>query len=200
MPCSMMSFCCLMTSYCSGWSAWEAVTEEETVESSELMLSLRPACCSGSFISAPSLSDGCSWPANVQKAIRLEIHLSCTGFSYLQWYTLTQVGLKVWIHVHVFAPLHHTLKDGHQTLQALFTQAQLLWIVNNHPVNTPVDWRVLHPSNILKAKELPVQSILMCMQTCRGVIPSSWPLLPWAIFDRSLTRRSKMLAAFRSQS
>ncbi|TNN33484.1 hypothetical protein EYF80_056355 [Liparis tanakae] len=28
-------------------------------------------------------------------------------------------------------------------------------------------------------------------------MPSSWPLRPWAIFDRSLTRRSKMLAAFK---
>lgn len=62
MPCSMMSFCCLMTSYCSGWSAWEIGTLEETVESSELMLSRRPVSCSGSFNSPPSLSDGCSWP------------------------------------------------------------------------------------------------------------------------------------------
>lgn len=33
----------------------------------------------------------------------------------------TQVSLEVWVDVHVFAPLHHTLEDGNQTLQALFT-------------------------------------------------------------------------------
>lgn len=45
--------------------------------------------------------------------------------------TLTQVSLKVWIDIHVFAPLHHTLEDGHQTLQTLFTKAELLWMFKN---------------------------------------------------------------------
>ena len=40
--------------------------------------------------------------------------------------SLTQVGLKVGVHIHVFAPLHHTLEDGHQTLQAFLAQTQLL--------------------------------------------------------------------------
>ncbi len=60
MPCSMMSFCCLMTSYCSGWSNW---TPEDTVESRELTLSLREERFSWSFPSALSPSAGRSWPA-----------------------------------------------------------------------------------------------------------------------------------------
>src|SRR4029434_6900351 len=44
MPCSMISFCCLMTSYCSGWSGWEDGTLEDTVESMEVNLSLRASC------------------------------------------------------------------------------------------------------------------------------------------------------------
>lgn len=39
---------------------------------------------------------------------------------------LTEVGLKVWVDIHVLAPLNHTFEDGHQTLKALFTQAELL--------------------------------------------------------------------------
>lgn len=127
MPCSMMSFCCLMTSYCSGWSACDAWTLEETVESRELMLSRRPVG-SGSFSSPASLSDGCSWPAQSHTSINYTFRppFSCIFIFILAW-TLTQVSLKIWIDIHVFAPLHHTFKDGHQTLQTFFTQAQLLW-------------------------------------------------------------------------
>lgn len=63
MPCSMMSFCCLMTSYCSGWSVWDAGRLEDTVESRELTLSRRPASCSGSLSAPPSVFERFSWPA-----------------------------------------------------------------------------------------------------------------------------------------
>lgn len=36
--------------------------------------------------------------------------------------------------------------------------------------------------------------------TCKGVIPNSCPLRPWAILDKSFTSLSKILAAFKSQS
>ena len=36
--------------------------------------------------------------------------------------------------------------------------------------------------------------------TWSGVVPSSWPARPCAIFDRSFTSLSKILAAFKSQS
>ena len=64
MPCSMTSFCCLMTSYCSGWSGWEDWTLDDMVESRELTLSLRDARWSGSFSSGPSPSDGRSRPGS----------------------------------------------------------------------------------------------------------------------------------------
>lgn len=63
MPCSMMSFCCLMTSYCSGRSVWEAGRLEDTLKSRELILSRRPASCSGSLSAPPSVLGWFSWPA-----------------------------------------------------------------------------------------------------------------------------------------
>lgn len=63
-PCSIISFCCLMTSYCSGWSGWDCWTPEDTVESRELTLSLREDRWSGSFPSALSPSAGRSWPTS----------------------------------------------------------------------------------------------------------------------------------------
>ena len=62
MPFSMMSFCCLMTSYCSGWSGCPEGRLDDTLESRELTLSRRPVRWSGSFSSAPSPSDDRSWP------------------------------------------------------------------------------------------------------------------------------------------
>ena len=48
------------------------------------------------------------------------------SFSERRGCVLTQVGLQVGVDVEVFAPLHHALEDGHQTLQTLLTQTQLL--------------------------------------------------------------------------
>lgn len=47
---------------------------------------------------------------------RLDVHIT----SSCVLLTLTQVGLEVWIDVHVLAPLHHAFEDRHQTLQTFF--------------------------------------------------------------------------------
>lgn len=42
------------------------------------------------------------------------------------FHILTQVTLKMWINIHVFAPFHHTFEDWDETLQSLFAKTQLL--------------------------------------------------------------------------
>lgn len=41
---------------------------------------------------------------------------------------LTEAGLRVGVDVLVFAPLNHALQNGHQTLQALLSECQLLTV------------------------------------------------------------------------
>lgn len=45
---------------------------------------------------------------------------------------LTEAGLGVGVDVLVLTPLHHTLQDGHQALQALLPQGQLLHATQEH--------------------------------------------------------------------
>lgn len=43
-----------------------------------------------------------------------------------QYSRLTEVGLQIGVNVKIFAPFHHALQNGHQTLQSFLSQAQLL--------------------------------------------------------------------------